>query len=327
MAFVPAYLEELRSRTRLSELIARYGVKLVRHHREFVGLCPFHGERTPSFTVCDDRRFYHCFGCGAHGDAIRFVMEIEHVDFRAAVEKIAGGDGAEIARAPRPSIAIERAVKEKEERNRRRAWQLWITAADPHDTPVEWYLHSRGLLLPTSPVLRFAPACWNRETGLELPAMIARIDGPDGRFRACHRTWLLPDGSGKARLRWPKMTLAPWHGGAVRLTPPASKLVIAEGIETALSAVVAGFAAWSAVAGGGMVSLELPDEVLEVTIAADRDATGERYAERAAERWLGEGRRVCITRLAEQGTDLNDLLVGSAGHARARGSYVGAATG
>jgi DNA primase len=72
VSFSPAFLDELRRRTRLVELIGRR-VKLVRRGREHAGLCPFHREKSPSFYVIEEKRFWHCFGCGAHGDAISFV--------------------------------------------------------------------------------------------------------------------------------------------------------------------------------------------------------------------------------------------------------------
>ena len=92
MAFPPGFLDELRSRISLSGLIARR-VKLVRRGREFAGLCPFHHEKTPSFYVVEDKSFFHCFGCGAHGDAIGFAMRDDNLDFIEAVEKLAGEAG------------------------------------------------------------------------------------------------------------------------------------------------------------------------------------------------------------------------------------------
>ncbi|NWP89527.1 DNA primase, partial [Escherichia coli] len=67
MSLTPAFLDELRARTLLSGLIAKT-VKLQKAGREFRACCPFHNEKTPSFYVNDDKGFYHCFGCGAHGD-------------------------------------------------------------------------------------------------------------------------------------------------------------------------------------------------------------------------------------------------------------------
>src|SRR2546423_15602034 len=87
MFYSASFLDQLRSRTPLSDLVGRCGVKLVRRGREFLGLSPFHRERTPSFTVADHKRFFHCSGCGAHGDVFSFVSRILDTDFRAAVEK------------------------------------------------------------------------------------------------------------------------------------------------------------------------------------------------------------------------------------------------
>jgi DNA primase len=74
MALSPQFLDELRERTDLAALIGRK-VKLEKAGREHKGCCPFHSEKTPSFTVNDEKGFYHCFGCGAHGDAIRWLTD------------------------------------------------------------------------------------------------------------------------------------------------------------------------------------------------------------------------------------------------------------
>jgi DNA primase catalytic core len=95
MAFPPRFLDELRERVSLVEIVARR-VKLIRRGREFVGLCPFHNEKTPSFNVVEDKGFFHCFGCGAHGDAIGFLMQTESLSFREAVEELARRAGLEV---------------------------------------------------------------------------------------------------------------------------------------------------------------------------------------------------------------------------------------
>ena len=95
MAVPSQFLDELRARITVSELIATK-VKLVRRGREATGLCPFHNEKTPSFTVNDEKGFYHCFGCGAHGDIISFIMQIEGLSFPEAIEKLAGFSGLPI---------------------------------------------------------------------------------------------------------------------------------------------------------------------------------------------------------------------------------------
>jgi len=99
MAFPDRFLDELRGRVSLVELVGRR-VKLTRRGRESTGLCPFHNEKTPSFTVSDAKGFYHCFGCQAHGSAFDFVMQTEGLGFPEAVEKLAREAGMEI---PRPS--------------------------------------------------------------------------------------------------------------------------------------------------------------------------------------------------------------------------------
>jgi DNA primase len=97
MALSPAFLEELRARTPLAAVVGRR-VKLARSGRQMKGCCPFHNEKTPSFYVYEDG--YHCFGCGAHGDAIGFVMQTQGAEFMEAVQQLAVEAGLEV---PRPS--------------------------------------------------------------------------------------------------------------------------------------------------------------------------------------------------------------------------------
>jgi DNA primase len=95
MAFPPGFLDELRSRVSLADLVGKR-VRLTRKGREYGGLCPFHNEKTPSFYVVEDKGFFHCFGCGAHGDAVGFVMRSENLDFIEAVERLAGIAGVQV---------------------------------------------------------------------------------------------------------------------------------------------------------------------------------------------------------------------------------------
>jgi DNA primase len=98
MAFPPQFLDELRARVPLTSVVGRR-VKLIRKGREHQGLCPFHNEKTPSFTVNEDKGFFHCFGCGAHGDAIGFEMRAGHQSFTEAVERLAVEAGLEVPKA------------------------------------------------------------------------------------------------------------------------------------------------------------------------------------------------------------------------------------
>jgi DNA primase len=98
MAFPPRFLEELRGRVSITDVVGRR-VRLIRKGRgEATGLCPFHNEKTPSFTVSEDKGFFHCFGCGAHGDVIGFVMRSEGLEFPQAVERLAAEAGMQVPR-------------------------------------------------------------------------------------------------------------------------------------------------------------------------------------------------------------------------------------
>ncbi|WP_420141411.1 DNA primase [Sphingomonas sp.] len=91
----PAFIDELRNRTTLSTLIGR-SVRLQKAGREFKACCPFHDEKSPSFYVNDEKGFYHCFGCGAHGDAIRFLTESRGLPFMDAVKELASAAGMDL---------------------------------------------------------------------------------------------------------------------------------------------------------------------------------------------------------------------------------------
>ncbi len=105
MALPPAFLDELRARTPMAALVGRR-VKLARSGKSWRGCCPFHGEKSPSFYVYDDG--YHCFGCGAHGDAIGFIMNTEGAGFIEAVERLAGEAGLEVPKASPAAAEAER---------------------------------------------------------------------------------------------------------------------------------------------------------------------------------------------------------------------------
>ena len=90
-------LAELRSAADIVEVIGDH-TRLKKAGRSWKGLCPFHNERTPSFTVDRDKGLYHCFGCGAGGDVIHFVRQIDRLDFPEAVEALASRFGVSIPR-------------------------------------------------------------------------------------------------------------------------------------------------------------------------------------------------------------------------------------
>ncbi|MEQ1790296.1 MAG: DNA primase [Rickettsiales bacterium] len=98
MRFSPSLIERLRSHFLMSEVIARR-MPIKKHGREYHGLCPFHNEKSPSFTVNDEKGFFHCFGCGAHGDSIEFIRRFERLSYPEAIENLAREAGIEIAKS------------------------------------------------------------------------------------------------------------------------------------------------------------------------------------------------------------------------------------
>lgn len=105
MTLTPQWLDELRARTTLSALIGR-SIKLTKAGREYKGCCPFHNEKTPSFYVNDEKGFYHCFGCSAHGDAIRWMTDQRGLSFMDAVKELADSAGMPVP-APDPKAAAK----------------------------------------------------------------------------------------------------------------------------------------------------------------------------------------------------------------------------
>ena len=93
-------LEEIRTRADIVEVIGAH-VRLKRAGRNFVGLCPFHNEKTPSFSVNPERGFFHCFGCGAGGTVFNFIMRTEGLNFPEAIESLARRYGVDVTRARR----------------------------------------------------------------------------------------------------------------------------------------------------------------------------------------------------------------------------------
>jgi DNA primase len=216
--------ERVRERITLSALIGRH-VALKRSGSWMKGLCPFHDEKTPSFGVRDSHGIFHCFGCGARGDAISFAMLLGKLKFIEALEALEREHGIEAA-PPTPeekrrleAAAAARARAQAEEAAGRLAAAegIWRSTQSVYaGTPVDRYLRGRALVPPRDygvggpvgpagwPVdLRWMPALRNRTLQHVGPAMVAAIRAPDGSVLAVHRTWLEPDGRGG----WRKLTI------------------------------------------------------------------------------------------------------------------------
>ncbi len=194
MSRIPeAFVEEVVTRSDIVEVIGAR-VPLKKKGKEFAACCPFHQEKTPSFYVTPDKQFYHCFGCGAHGNVVGFLMEYDHLDFPTAIEHLAGRLGLEIPR--------EKGDQEKLDRIGRLR-QVTATAADwfrgnlrSHPEAID-FLKQRGLTGETAArfALGFAPpgnhlesALGSKASGEELVATGLLVERDDGqrydRFRA-----------------------------------------------------------------------------------------------------------------------------------------------
>jgi DNA primase len=162
MALSPQWLDELRSRITLSSVIQRT-TRLQKAGREFKACCPFHNEKTPSFTVNDEKGFYHCFGCGAHGDAIRWMTDQRGLQFMDAVKELAVEAGMDVP-APDP-----RAAERKEKRDTlvdvMAAAQQWFVEnlRGPEGARAREYLKSRGFDARTVERFGFGFAPENRQ--------------------------------------------------------------------------------------------------------------------------------------------------------------------
>ena len=144
MAFTPDFIDEVRARITLSTIIGKR-VKLVKKGRRHSGLCPFHNEKTPSFSVNDDDGYYYCFGCGAGGDAISYLRESEGLDFSEAVKRLAEMAGV--------AIPDQRPVDPEKVKKRQTVMDALAAAADFYKAQLKTaaanharsYLDRRGL--------------------------------------------------------------------------------------------------------------------------------------------------------------------------------------
>ena len=177
------------------------------------------------------------------------------------------------------------------------ARQLWNETRPLAGTPADHYLRARGVGHVTgAPALRFHPSITHRDVPGRFPALVAGVQDADERFVGIHRTYL--DGASKAALDSVRLSLGPIGGGAVRILEPVDDaLLVGEGIETTAAAVkVLGWrgGAWAALSTSGMTRVVLPELVVRVVVAADRDPGGLRAAAALADRLESEGRRVTI---------------------------------
>src|SRR5258706_1429831 len=322
MSFTAPFLDELRQRVSLVNVIARK-VKLTRRGREQTGLCPFHNEKSPSFTVSDEKGFFHCFGCGAHGDVIGFVMRSDGLSFPDAVERLAREAG----------LPIPVSSPEERERSERQA-----TLVSAMETAAAWYeqqlkapggrealdyLKGRGLSDASIGRLRLGYAHDGRTAlrnalakagvSLELSIEAGLIGkGDDGHiFDRMRGRVIFPIADRRGRViafggrilgeGQPKYLNSPetplFHKGrtlyglgqALRPARDAGEIVVAERYMDVIALAQAGFAQAVAPLGTALTEDQMGELwrlVAEPTLCFDGDGAGERAAAPAAERAL-----------------------------------------
>jgi DNA primase len=324
MAFSPQFLDEVRARVGLADMIGRR-VRLVRKGREFMGLCPFHNEKTPSFTVNEQKGFYHCFGCGAHGSVFDYVMQTEGLGFREAVERLAAEAGLEV-----PVDSPEEKAKEQ----RRQSLSEVVDAAatyfakmlrTPEGRNALAYLRDRGVddtsmarfNLGYAPDGRYALKAALARDGIaeelmvEAGLLIAPENGPRAPYDRFRDRLMFPITDRKGRtvgfggrilgngepkyLNSPETSL--FHKGRLLYGLPQARksaqaektLIVVEGYMDVIALSRAGLENAVAPLGTALTEEQIQELwrlVGEPVLCFDGDAAGSRATERAAERVL-----------------------------------------
>lgn len=266
-----------------------------------VACCPAHDNtRTPALTLAN----------GTAGLLVSCKAGCSFAAVMAALRGLGLVESGGIYTPPDPAQQAQRLAEQHAEAEKKsaQAFRLWEEGLPITGTLAETYLRARGITCALPDALRFAPSCWHA-TGKRFPAMLAMVEG--GAGFALHRTYLREDGSGKAELDPSKAMLGGVKGGAVRLSESAGPLVVAEGIETALS-LASGLlrtpaAIWAALSTSGMKTLALPAMPGTLIVASDGDEPGRGAAYALAERANALGWTVTMFP-APDGRDWNDVL-------------------
>lgn len=314
----------------LVDLVRKSGVELKKKGHEYWGCCPFHNENTPSFSVFKkgNDEVYYCHGCNAGGDLIGYVQQFYGLSFPDACKRIAGNHADLVAcnRAqgvnPSPhKKALDRQEQWQAERKLLMARQIYKESRTGV-YGLSRYLTARGIDIekiggvPKS--LRLHDHLDHKPSGKRMPAMVAPIQDFSGHFMGVHRTYLNSDYS-KTIEKPAKMVLGNMRGGAIRLGPVSPHIMIAEGIETALSVKMfyPDVSVWAAVSLGNFLVLRLPPQVRRVTILGDNDMKPPKDGQKDPKDMMKDaalrikndlpGRHVILC-WPDKGQDFNDML-------------------
>ena len=259
--------------------------------------CPAHDDKSPSLSIANGTNGRLLLKChaGCSFDAVSAALSLSH--------RSSGWQSCRHRAEAEQQTAIARSKQVADQ-----ARAIWTSALPICGTPAERYLRSRGIACALPSTLGYAPKCWHL-SAKRLPALLGNVT--IGTGAAIHRTYITPDGSGKASVTPAKAMLGRTKGGAVRLASASQKLVVAEGIETTLSLMSGLYPGdhsfWATLSASGMAELHLPEQPGQLVIAGDGDKTGFEAAEKLANRAHATGWRVSLFP-APDGQDWNDVL-------------------
>ncbi len=273
--------------------------------------CPAHGDHEPSLSLRaggDGEPVFNCFA-GCDWRDIKDVLRA-----RGLLPERGNGRAAPALRRRTPGVPKSQPVEVDVDQQQRMefACRKWHEAVPLMGSPADGYLRERALEPGPDgwpPSLRYHPALKHGPTGLVFRAMVAAVTHwPSRDVTAVHRTFLKVGGNGKAPVSTPKMAIGAIGAGAVRLASAQPALGIAEGIETALSAMqLFEIPVWAAL-GSRMDRVTLPEQVVEIHIFGDNGGPGHEAAEKAAHVFTRQGRRVALRFPPLEYGDWNDAL-------------------
>lgn len=315
-------LDEAKDRHLLSDIIGRYTNLKRRGAQEMVGLCPFHDERSPSFEVNDNKGTYHCWGCGAAGDAVRFLTTKDGMTFREAVETLLGSSFPVIGEEER---AKRKAQAEREMTARIELALSILSASTPAlGTPAQVYARSRGITMDLPETVRFVmtPRWRDPETGevgRDYPAMACALQDVTGAIVGVQCVFLADGGRRKySRVKADgtkakaKLSYGAVIGSAFRIGPPSNHIVICEGPEDGLTLrqELPDKTIWVACGTEMMPRVGIPPEVERITLAGDNGDAGRRAVDLATAAFMKDGIAVNAIYPDAEFKDWNDQLRG-----------------
>jgi DNA primase len=310
-------VDELKERIRFSD-VATARMKLKRTGQEFQGLCPFHAERTPSFTINDAKGFGHCFGCGWHGDVLRFVMVTLGCGFRQAYETLDGAGLPQVAPNEMQRMRAEdRLADVAKEEEARRQWKAAVPIAG---TPAETYLRARRITwTPPESAARFGVVpIWidfeEKKRGPERPALICAATDLSGAVTGVQRIFFLRNDPTLGKADKPKRSLGCCMGAAMQLGPAAETIILPEAPEDGMSIAQEGpgHPVWVPFGTGMMPAVQFPPIVRTIIIAGQNNTASRRAVAKTEIELLERGFKVGLVWPAAQYDDWNDQLRGQA---------------